>query len=120
MLSRVLVIMGCAASASALVSSAVAQMHAPAAAAAAARTAVPLMASAPMATFEGAKTGTANVDLKVAKAAAYVVQRKVVAEQANMRLWTARATAAVARRARRCSSVVVRPSARVSVLGSKR
>ena len=91
MLSRVLVIMGCAASASALVSSAVAQMHAPAAAAAAARTAVPLMASAPMATFEGAKTGTANVDLKVAKAAAYVVQRKVVAEQANMRLWTARA-----------------------------
>jgi len=49
----------------------------------------PTMATIPVAGFDGAKTGEADVDLKVAKAGAYVVHRKVVAEQANMRLGTA-------------------------------
>merc|ERR1719230_221869 len=47
------------------------------------------MGSVPVAGFDGAKTGDEDVALKVAKAGAYVVQRKVVAEQANMRLGTA-------------------------------
>lgn len=40
---------------------------------------------------DGAKTGEEDVALKVANAGAYVVHRKVVAEQANMRLGTAMA-----------------------------
>merc|ERR1719230_242588 len=47
------------------------------------------MGSVPVAGFDGAKTGDEDVSLKVAKAGAYVVHRKVVAEQANMRLGTA-------------------------------
>jgi len=43
----------------------------------------------PVADFEGAVVGEEEVGLKVAKAGAYVVHRKVVAEQANMRLGTA-------------------------------
>lgn len=49
------------------------------------------MASVPVADFTGSKTGDAEVSLKVAKAGGYVVHRKVVAEQANMRLGTAMA-----------------------------
>jgi len=93
MLSRLLLLVGYAASVSALASSAAAPMRAPAAAAssALARTAEPLMASVPVAGFDGGKTGEAEVSLKVAKAGAYVVHRKVVVEQANMRLGTAMA-----------------------------
>merc|ERR1719230_1095206 len=47
------------------------------------------MGSVAVAGFDGAKTGEEDVSLKVAKAGAYVVHRKVVAEQANMRLGTA-------------------------------
>jgi len=47
------------------------------------------MAAVPVADFSGSKTGEAEVSLKVAKAGGYVVHRKVVAEQANMRLGTA-------------------------------
>ena len=47
------------------------------------------MAAVAVAGFDGSKTGEADVSLKVAKAGAYVVHRKVVAEQANMRLGTA-------------------------------
>jgi len=43
----------------------------------------------PVADFQGAAVGEQDVALKVAKAGAYVVQRKVVQEQANMRLGTA-------------------------------
>jgi len=43
----------------------------------------------PVADFEGTTVGEEDVALKVAKAGAYVVHRKVVAEQANMRLGTA-------------------------------
>jgi len=43
----------------------------------------------PVADFEGATVGEADVALKIAKSGAYVVHRKVVAEQANMRLGTA-------------------------------
>ena len=66
-------------------------VHAPAAAAAASasRAVAPAMAAVAVAGFDGSKTGEADVSLKVAKAGAYVVHRKVVAEQANMRLGTA-------------------------------
>merc|ERR1719163_944676 len=47
------------------------------------------MAAVPVADFAGAAQGSEEVSLKVAKAGAYVVHRKVVAEQANMRLGTA-------------------------------
>merc|ERR1719331_1885265 len=43
----------------------------------------------PVANFEGNTVGEEEVALKVAKSGAYVVHRKVVAEQANMRLGTA-------------------------------
>lgn len=43
----------------------------------------------PVANYDGAKVGEEDVALKVAKSGAYVVHRKVVAEQANMRLGTA-------------------------------
>ena len=43
----------------------------------------------PVADFQGAVAGEEDVSLKVAKAGAYVVHRKVVMEQANMRLGTA-------------------------------
>merc|ERR1719393_986977 len=49
------------------------------------------MASVSAVNFEGAASGEEDVSLKVAKAGAYVVHRKVVAEQANMRLGTAMA-----------------------------
>jgi len=48
-----------------------------------------LQMAVPVADFEGATVGEEDVSLKVAKAGAYVVHRKVVAEQANMRLGTA-------------------------------
>jgi len=44
---------------------------------------------APVLDFEGKTVGEEDVGLKVAKAGAYVVHRKVVTEQANMRLGTA-------------------------------
>merc|ERR1719238_1604029 len=47
------------------------------------------MAAAPVVDFAGAVAGEQDVALKVAKSGAYVVHRKVVAEQANMRLGTA-------------------------------
>ena len=72
---RAAALASCAASAAA----AVAPLRAPS----------PAMAAVATAGFDGAKTGEAEVSLKVAKAAAYVVHRKVVAEQANMRLGTA-------------------------------
>merc|ERR1719230_780402 len=54
------------------------------------RCASPLMgASVAVSDFEGKKTGEEDVDLKIAKSGAYVVHRKVVMEQANMRLGTA-------------------------------
>ena len=53
-----------------------------------ARAAVAQMAAAPVVDFAGAAQGEEDVSLKVAKAGAYVVHRKVVAEQANMRLGT--------------------------------
>jgi large subunit ribosomal protein L4 len=43
----------------------------------------------PVADFKGANVGEEELSLKVAKAGAYVVHRKIVAEQANMRLGTA-------------------------------
>jgi large subunit ribosomal protein L4 len=43
----------------------------------------------PLTDFDGARVGEEDVDLRVARAGAYVVHRKVVAEQANMRLGTA-------------------------------
>jgi len=49
------------------------------------------MGAVPVADFAGAASGSEDVSLKVAKAGAYVVHRKVVAEQANMRLGTAMA-----------------------------
>merc|ERR1719440_2604789 len=56
-----------------------------------ARAAALQMAAVPVADFAGASVGEQEVTLKVAKAGAYVVHRKVVAEQANMRLGTAMA-----------------------------
>lgn len=53
------------------------------------RAASPSMVAVPLANFEGAKVGEQPVELKVAKSGAYIVHRKVVAEQANMRLGTA-------------------------------
>merc|ERR1719231_1546139 len=55
---------------------------------AAARVGAAQMAAAPVVDFAGAAQGEEDVALKVAKAGAYVVHRKVVAEQANMRLGT--------------------------------
>jgi large subunit ribosomal protein L4 len=54
-----------------------------------AATAAVQMGTAPVVDFAGADQGSEDVSLKVAKAGAYVVHRKVVAEQANMRLGTA-------------------------------
>ena len=47
------------------------------------------MGAVPVADFKGEAKGEEDVDLRVAKAGAYLVHRKVVAEQANMRLGTA-------------------------------
>ena len=66
----------------------VAPLRAPAAVA---RSAPLQMASVPVADFSGASTGSEELSLKVAKSGGYVVHRKVVAEQANMRLGTAMA-----------------------------
>jgi large subunit ribosomal protein L4 len=54
------------------------------------RAAAPQMVGVPLANFDGEKVGAKPVELKVAKSGAYIVQRKVVAEQANMRLGTAK------------------------------
>jgi len=51
----------------------------------------PMMGAVPSLKFDGASAGEAMVELKVAKSGAYLVQRKVVTEQANMRLGTAKA-----------------------------
>ena len=53
------------------------------------RAGIAQMAAVPVANFAGAAQGEHEVALKVADAGAYVVHRKVVAEQANMRLGTA-------------------------------
>merc|ERR1719487_2046178 len=53
------------------------------------RAASPSMVAVSLANFEGAKVGEQPVELKVAKSGAYLVHRKIVAEQANMRLGTA-------------------------------
>jgi large subunit ribosomal protein L4 len=50
----------------------------------------PTMTALPVLSFDGADKGTADVDFRVAKSAAYLVHKKVVAEQANMRLGTAK------------------------------
>jgi hypothetical protein len=56
--------------------------------------------------FDGAAAGEVPVELKIAKSGAYLVHRKVVAEQANMRLGTAKAkTRMEASSCPRCSSV---------------
>lgn len=47
------------------------------------------MKAVPAVNFDGSKAGETEVALKIAKSGAYVVHRKVVAEQANMRLGTA-------------------------------
>ncbi len=44
------------------------------------------MGAVPVADFQGASKGEEDVNLRVAKSGAYLVHRKVVAEQANMRL----------------------------------
>jgi len=49
------------------------------------------MKAVPVADFEGTKTGEHDLSLKVARAAAYVIQRKVVTEQANKRTGSATA-----------------------------
>ena len=51
--------------------------------------AVSVQMGVPVVDFDAAAVGEADVALKVAKSGAYVVHRKVVAEQANMRLGTA-------------------------------
>ena len=99
------------------------------------RAAAPQMVGVPLANFDGEKVGAKPVELKVAKSGAYIVQRKVVAEQANMRLGTAktktrtevrggaasptsrRAPAVPARAlsARRCVAVAACSSARVAL-----
>jgi large subunit ribosomal protein L4 len=48
----------------------------------------PQMAAVPVADFSGVEAGEEDVDLKIAKGGAYVVHRKVITEQANMRLGT--------------------------------
>ena len=53
------------------------------------RAAVHMGLAVPLTDFDGARVGEEDVDLRVARAGAYVVHRKVVAEQANMRLGTA-------------------------------
>jgi large subunit ribosomal protein L4 len=53
------------------------------------RAVAPQMAAVPLSNFEGSKVGEGQVALKIAKSGAYLVQRKIVAEQANMRLGTA-------------------------------
>jgi len=50
-----------------------------------------MMGVVPSVTFDGAAAGEVPVELKIAKSGAYLVQRKIVAEQANMRLGTAKA-----------------------------
>jgi hypothetical protein len=55
------------------------------------RAVAPQMVAVPLSNFDGAKVGDKPVELKIAKSGAYIVQRKVVAEQANMRLGTAKA-----------------------------
>jgi len=47
------------------------------------------MAAIPSTKFDGSAAGEAEVELKVAKSGSYLIHRKVVAEQANMRLGTA-------------------------------
>jgi len=42
-----------------------------------------------MTKFDGSSAGEADINLKIAKSGAYLLHRKVVAEQANMRLGTA-------------------------------
>merc|ERR1719148_31374 len=54
------------------------------------RAVAPQMVAVPLSNFDGAKVGDKPVELKIAKSGAYLVQRKVVAEQANMRLGTAK------------------------------
>merc|ERR1719157_157287 len=54
------------------------------------RVVAPQMVAVPLSNFDGAKVGDKPVELKIAKSGAYLVQRKVVAEQANMRLGTAK------------------------------
>jgi len=54
------------------------------------RAVAPQMVAVPLTNFDGAKVGDKPVELKIAKSGAYIVQRKVVAEQANMRLGTAK------------------------------
>lgn len=55
------------------------------------RALAPQMVAVPLANFDGEKVGEKPVELKIAKSGAYIVHRKVVAEQANMRLGTAKA-----------------------------
>ena len=86
-----MVLICCAASASALASVASMPATAHAASAAVARTGGAAMATVPVSSFDGSKTGDASVALKVAKSGGYVVHRKVVTEQSNMRLGTAMA-----------------------------
>merc|ERR1719183_2433622 len=47
------------------------------------------MVAVPLKDFDGGAVGEKPVELKIAKSGAYIVHRKVVAEQANMRLGTA-------------------------------
>lgn len=47
------------------------------------------MGAVPVTKFDGSESGEAEVSLKVATSGAYIVHRKVVAEQANMRLGVA-------------------------------
>jgi len=53
------------------------------------RAVAPAMVAVPLANFDGDKVGEKPVELKIVKSGAYIVHRKVVAEQANMRLGTA-------------------------------
>merc|ERR1719487_602833 len=53
------------------------------------RAASPSMVAVSLANFDGGAVGEQPVELKVAKSGAYLVHRKIVAEQANMRLGTA-------------------------------
>jgi len=91
MLSRLLLLCCAVQEAAALAGTCAAPMRAPIAAAASPtqRASGALMAAVPVAAFDGSKTGSAEVSLKTAKSGGYVVQRKVVTEQANMRLGTA-------------------------------
>jgi large subunit ribosomal protein L4 len=53
------------------------------------RAVAPAMVAVPLKDFDGGAVGEKPVELKIAKSGAYIVHRKVVAEQANMRLGTA-------------------------------